>query len=197
MGSSEDVIERQVTMSIIYGKRVRLRAAERDDISKFHEWVNDPEVTRGLALYLPMSFADEENWFNTLAKRDQKEKPLAIEIRKGKNWKLVGNCGVFDLDPVSSSAELGIMIGDKSEWNKGYGSEVMSLLVKHCFETLNLNRAFLKVYTENIRAVRSYEKAGFVLEGRLREAVYKHGKYDDVLIMSVLRSEWTSRNKEK
>lgn len=197
MGSSEDVIERQATMSIIYGERVRLRAVEREDVNKFHEWVNDPEVTRGLALYLPMSFLDEENWFNLLAKRDPREKPLAIEVNKGKNWKLIGNCGVFDLDSVNRSAELGIMIGDKSEWNKGYGAEVMSLLVKHCFETLNLNRAFLKVYTENIRAVRSYEKAGFVLEGRLREAVYKFGKYDDVLIMSVLRSEWTSRNKEK
>ncbi len=184
-------------MSIIYGERVRLRAVERDDVLKFHEWVNDPEVTRGLAMYLPMSLADEENWVNSLANRDQKEKPLAIEVRKGKNWKLIGNCGVFSIDSVNSSAELGIMIGDKTEWNKGYGSEIMSLLVRHCFETLNLNRAYLKVYTENIRAVRSYEKAGFVLEGRLREAVYKHGKYDDVLIMSVLRSEWTSRNKEK
>lgn len=195
MGSSEDVIERQATMSIIYGERVRLRAVEREDVNKFHEWVNDPEVTRGLALYLPMSFLDEENWFNLLAKRDPREKPLAIEVNKGKNWKLIGNCGVFDLDSVNRSAELGIMIGDKSEWNKGYGAEVMSLLVKHCFETLNLNRAFLKVYTENIRAVRSYEKAGFVLEGRLREAVYKFGKYDDVLIMSVLRSEWASRTR--
>ena len=69
--------------------------------------------------------------------------------------------------------------------------------MRHCFETLNLNRTFLRVYTENIRAVRSYEKAGFVLEGRLREAVYKFGKYDDVLIMSVLRSEWASLIKEK
>jgi RimJ/RimL family protein N-acetyltransferase len=174
-----------------------LRAAEREDIKIFHEWVNDPEVTRGLAMFLPMSFADEENWFNSLAKRDQKERPLVIEVRKGKAWKMIGNCGVFDIDAVNSSAELGIMIGEKSEWNKGYGSEVMSLLVRHCFETLNLNRAFLRVYTDNIRAVRAYEKAGFTLEGRLREAVFKFGKYDDVLIMSVLRSEWTSRKKDK
>jgi RimJ/RimL family protein N-acetyltransferase len=197
VGSGGIIVEWKVNVSIIYGKRIRLRAVEHEDVRKFHAWVNDPEVTRSLALYLPMSYTDEENWFNSLAKRDQKEKPLAIEIRKGKNWKLIGNCGVFDLDSVSSSAELGIMIGDKSEWNKGYGSEVMGMLVDHCFETLNLNRVSLKVYTENIRAVRAYEKAGFVLEGRLREAVYKHGKYDDVLIMSVLRSEWMSRNKER
>jgi len=183
-------------MSIIYGKRIRLRAAEREDVKKFYEWVNDPEVTRGLALFLPMSFTDEENWFNSLAKRDQKEKPLVIEVRKSKAWKMIGNCGVFDIDPVNRSAEVGIMVGEKSEWNKGYGSETMSLLARHCFETLNLNRVSLKVYTENIRAVRAYEKAGFVLEGRLREAVYKFGKYDDVLIMSILRSEWTSQKKD-
>jgi RimJ/RimL family protein N-acetyltransferase len=62
---------------------------------------------------------------------------------------------------------------------------------------LNLHRLFLRVYADNVRAVRSYEKAGFVLEGRLREAVYKFGRYDDVLIMSVLRSEWDARKKEK
>lgn len=182
-------------MSVIYGKRVRLRAVERGDLGKFHEWVNDPEVTRGLALYLPLSMWDEEKWFER--ERDPNEKPLGIEIRRGKSWKLIGNCGVFGIDFVSRHGELGILIGDKTEWNKGYGSETMTLLLRHSFETLNLNRAFLRVYTDNVRAVRSYEKAGFVLEGRLREAVYKFGKYEDVLIMSVLRSEWNARNREK
>jgi RimJ/RimL family protein N-acetyltransferase len=62
---------------------------------------------------------------------------------------------------------------------------------------LNLNRAYLRVYAENLRAKRSYEKAGFVEEGRLREGVYKHGKYDDVIIMSILHSEWIARKKDK
>ena len=184
-------------MSIIYGKRIRLRAVEREDVQKFHEWVNDPEVTRSLALYLPMSMRDEESWFDGFGKRDPNEKPLAIEIRKGKAWKLIGNCAAFGIDMVNRSAELGIMIGAKEEWNKGYGAESMTLLLKHGFETLNLNRLFLRVYEANVRAVRSYEKAGFVFEGKMRQAVYKHGNYDDVLFMSVLRSEWDSRKKEK
>ena len=180
-------------MSIVYGKRIRLRAVEPGDVESFHAWVNDPEVTRGLAMYLPYSLADEKNWFDGLAKRDMREKPLAIEIKKGRAWKLIGNCGVFDIDSTARSAELGIMIGDKSEWNKGYGSETMSLLLRHCFETLNMNRVSLRVYTANVRAVRAYEKAGFQMEGRLREAVYKNGKYDDVLVMSVLRADWDQR----
>lgn len=184
-------------MSVLYGERIRLRAVEREDVKQFHEWVNDPEVTRGLSLYLPLSMQDEENWFEGITKRDPNEKPFAIEIRKGRNWKLIGNCGVFNIDFVNRSGELGIIIGEKAEWNKGYGAETMTLLLRHGFETLNLHRLFLRVYSTNVRAVRSYEKAGFLLEGRLREAVYKRGRYDDVLIMSVLRSEWTVRHKEK
>ena len=184
-------------MSVIYGERLRLRAAEREDVKKFCTWVNDPDVTRYLSLYLPMSTVDEEKWFNAMTQRSQSEKTLVIEVRDGDGWKMIGNCGIFDIDPVSRLGELGIMLGEKDEWNKGYGTEAMLLLVRHCFETLNLNRAYLRVYTENLRAKRSYEKAGFVEEGRLREAVYKHGKYDDVIVMSILHSEWMERKKDK
>jgi diamine N-acetyltransferase len=184
-------------MSMIYGQRVRLRAIERDDVKRYYEWVNDPEVTRSLALYLPMSNQDEEQWFERVSRGDPNEKPFALELRDGDGWRLIGNCGVFGIEWVNSSAELGIMIGDKSVWNQGHGTEVMTLLLRHCFETLNLNRVFLRVYASNPRGIRAYEKAGFVEEGRMREAVFKHGKYDDVILMSVLRSEWNALTKEK
>jgi RimJ/RimL family protein N-acetyltransferase len=182
-------------VSIIHGERVRLRAVERSDVEKFHTWINDPEVTEGLALYLPMSMRDEESWFDGIASRPPQEKPLAIECRDGDGWKLIGNSGFFDLDRTAHSGEIGIMIGDKSYWNKGYGTEAMSLLLQHGFETLNLHRIFLRVYVSNPRAIRSYEKSGFIPEGRLREAVYQHGRYGDVLIMSVLRPEWDAKRK--
>ena len=180
-------------MSMIYGERIRLRATERNDVKTFYNWVNDPEVTRYLSMYLPLSTVDEETWFNSMSQRPQSEKTLSIEIRNESGWKMIGNCGVFDIDTVTRSGELGIMLGEKDEWNKGYGTEAMMLLVQHCFNTLNFNRVHLRVYAENLRAKRSYEKAGFVEEGRMREAVYKHGKYDDVIVMSVLRSEWIQK----
>ncbi len=183
-------------MSIVYGKRIRLRATEQSDMARFVEWVNDPEVTFGLSLFLPMSTRDEQEWFDNTAKRRQEEKPLAIEIKAGRGWKHIGNCGVFGIDWVARSGELGIMIGDKTYWNKGYGTETMSLLLRHGFETLNLNRIFLRVYASNPRAIRAYEKAGFVSEGTMRQAVFKHGQYGDIHFMSVLRSEWEARAKE-
>ncbi len=180
-------------MSMIYGKRVRLRALEKADVAKFYDWVNDPEVTAGLTLFLPMSTLDEEKWFERVMQRPPEEKPFAIEIREGEGWKLVGNCSFFDLDWVAHAGEIGIMIGDKAAWNQGYGTETVSLLLRHGFGTLNLNRVSLRVYADNARAIRAYEKAGFVLEGRLRQAVYKQGQYQDVLMMSVLRKEWQAR----
>lgn len=182
-------------MSIITSGGLRLRAVEREDVKLFFQWVNDPEVTRGLVLYLPMSIVEEEKWFERIQERDPRERPMAIDMRDGEGWRLIGNCAVFDLEWISRSAELGIMIGDKSVWNQGHGTQVMNMLLRHCFETLNLNRACLKVYGTNVRARRSYVKAGFVEEGCLRQAVYKDGRYDDVHFMSVLRSEWDAREK--
>ena len=183
-------------MSIIYGKRVRLRGAERSDLEKFILWINDPEVTTGLTLFLPMSSLDEEKWFEHAMQRPQEEKPLVIDMKDGVNWRLIGNTSFFNLDWIARAAEVGIMIGDKTIWNQGYGTEVMTLLLRHGFETLNLNRICLRVYCDNKRAIRAYEKAGFVHEGRMRQAVYRHGSYNDVLYMSVLHEEWNAMKKE-
>jgi len=183
-------------VSIIYGGRIRLRAVEREDVKKFFEWVNDPEVTFGLSLYLPMSMTDEEKWFERASSREPNEKPLAIEVHAGDSWRLIGNCAFFNLDTLAHSAEFGIMIGDKSAWNHGLGTETVELLLRHGFETLNLNRVFLKVYADNPRAKRAYEKAGFVHEGVQREAIFKRGKFIDVHIMSILRGEWEARKTE-
>lgn len=181
---------------MIYGNRVRLRAPEREDIPHFVAWLNDPEVTAGLSLFLPMSLVEEERWFDNMLKSPPSEHPLVIEIKEGEAWVPVGNCGFHQIDWRNRSGELGIFIGEKSFWNQGYGTDVMRMLLRHGFNTLNLNRVFLRVYENNARAVRSYEKAGFVHEGCMRQAEYKDGGYIGVLFMSVLRSEWQEGQEE-
>jgi diamine N-acetyltransferase len=176
---------------MLYGNRIRLRADERADLPKFVLWLNDPEVRRFLSMSLPISQATEENWYESMLKRPPEEQPLGIEIKEGEGWDLIGNCCFFDINWRSRSAEVGIFIGEKSLWNKGYGTEVMQLLLRHGFGTLNLNRIFLRVDAENLGGIRAYEKAGFVHEARLRQAAFREGKYRDDLIMSVLCSEWT------
>lgn len=183
---------------MIYGKRLRLRRNERSDLPRFVEWLNDPEVRAHLSMNLPISQAGEEQWFEEMLKRPAAEQPYAIEIREsppgegGETWRLIGNCGLFDVNWTVRSAEVGIFIGDKSCWNKGYGTEVMRLLLDYGFGSLNLNRIFLRVDEANRGGVRAYEKAGFVHEGRFRQGTYQGGQYRDMLFMSVLRSEWNS-----
>jgi RimJ/RimL family protein N-acetyltransferase len=176
---------------MLYGNRIRLRGDERNDLPKFVEWLNDPEVRRYLSMNLPISQAAEENWFENMLKHPPEEQSLGIEIKNGEDWELIGNCGIFDINWRTRSAEVGLFIGEKSCWNKGFGTEVMRLLLRHGFGTLNLNRIFLRVDAENLGGIRAYEKAGFVHEARLRQADFRDGKYRDDLIMSVLRSEWT------
>ncbi len=177
---------------MIYGERLRLRAAEREDLSRFVTWLNDPEVRQFLLLNLPLSMAQEERWFEAMTKAPPAEHVLVIEVREGDGWKPVGNTSLMDIDWTNRLAEVGIFIGEKAYWGQGYGREVMRLMLKHGFETLNLNRIWLRVYEHNLRGIRAYEHAGFRHEGRLRQAVYKEGRYYDVLLMAVLRSEWFS-----
>ena len=176
---------------MIEGDRIRLRADERADLPLFVAWLNDPEVREGISLYLPQSQVTEEQWFENMLRTPRDEHPFAIEVRnEAGDWQLIGNCGLFDFNWRCRSAEIGILIGDKSCWNQGYGTETMRLMLKHGFETLNLHRIFLQVFATNPGAIRCYEKAGFIHEGRQRQAQYLHGQYVDMLMMSVLRPEY-------
>jgi diamine N-acetyltransferase len=175
---------------MIVGVRIRLRAAERADLPLFVLWLNDPEVRLGLELFLPFSLVEEERWYERMLDSPAAEHVLVIEANDQDTWRAIGTCGLHNIDWRARAAEAGISIGDKTCWNLGYGTDVMRLLLQHGFDTLNLNRVYLRVFANNLRAIRCYEKAGFVLEGRLRQAHFQNGEYLDILLMSVLRSEW-------
>ncbi len=174
--------------------RIRLRPIEREDLPRYVAWFSDPEVRQYLARYLPLSMAGEEKWFEEALTRPPDEQPLAIDLHTGEGtWRHIGGAGYQNIDWRNHSAEVGIAIGEKTLWNQGLGTEVMETLLSHGFETLNLHRVFLRVFADNRRAQGAYSKAGFVLEGRMRQAEFREGAYQDVLLYSVLRDEWRLR----
>ena len=176
---------------MIVGKKVRLRAIEKEDLVSCQRWLNDREVTQFLLQHSPISMSMEEQWFDTQqAIPPEKGQVLAIEALSEDRWVYIGNTGLHNADAVTREAEFGIFIGEKEFWGKGYGKEASLLMLKHGFEDLNLNRIYLFVFENNPRAIASYKAAGFVQEGILREAIYKNGRYYNVHVMSVLRSEW-------
>jgi RimJ/RimL family protein N-acetyltransferase len=181
---------------MITGERIRLRAIERTDLPLFVDWLNDPEVIAGLDIYRPFSSADEDVWYEAMLKTHPDEHPFVIEAHGEEGeWVSIGNIGLHSIEWRVRSAELGIIIGIKSYWNKGYGSEAVRLMLCYAFDTLNLNRIFLRVFAHNLRAIRSYEKVGFVQEGRLRQSHFYTGKAVDTLVMSVLREEYLIQTK--
>ena len=181
---------------IIRAERVFLRSAERADLPTFVRWFNDGETTSFVLMRMPMSMAMEERWFDSMLQAHGKDRFLFVICRLSDDMP-IGNCGLFDVDNVNGSAGIGITIGEKSLWGQGYGTDAMNALLDFGFGQLRLERLWLEVYDFNTRARRSYDKAGFKLEGVERSAVYKQGRYHDVQLMSILRDEWQALDRKR
>ena len=102
---------------------------------------------------------------------------------------------MFRIDWVGGMGTFYIGIADKENHSKGYGQEATLLLCEYAFMTLNLHRIHLVVHTENVKAIKLYKKIGFKLEGTMREAMYRDGKYADFHVMGLLRNDWEIANK--
>jgi ribosomal-protein-alanine N-acetyltransferase len=177
----------------LIGKQIYLRPLEREDAPALAAWINDPEVRRTLNRYQPINLREEEEFITRSA---QSEHDLGLGIVLTDGDRLIGAAGLHRMDFKNRHACFGIFIGDKAEWGKGHGHEATSLLLKHGFETLNLNRIWLMVFEYNLRGIRAYERLGFKREGVLREDVFNEGRYWNTYLMAMLRQEWDKRDCE-
>ena len=176
-------------MPMMRSVRVFLRPAERADIPAFVRWLSDGEVSHNLALRAPLSEALEEQWFAGLLERQGKtDYHFVICLIDG--GRPIGATGLHGLNLEDGMATFGIVIGEKAEWGRGYGTEALEAICDFGFGQLRLERIELDVYADNARGRRSYEKAGFRLEGTLRHGHFSDGRYVDVLRMALLRDEW-------
>lgn len=166
---------------MIKGKKISLKALEKDDLRRCWKWVNDPEVTKNMGGSILKSMHEEERWYEETQKRDKK-KIFAIQVNK----KHIGNITLHNIDSHNKRAGLGIMIGDKRYWDKGYGSDAIKTRLSMGFNELNLHKIYLHVFPSNKRALKCYEKYGFKKEGVLKEHVFKGGKHLGLIVMSII-----------
>jgi RimJ/RimL family protein N-acetyltransferase len=177
---------------IIRGEHVYLRPAERADIPTFVRWFNDADVLRNLDMFAPMSDAAEAAWFDRmLAAQGKSDYHFVICLLA--DDRPIGTIGLHDIAWKDGRADFGIAIGEKGEWNKGYGTDALRAISDFGFGSLRLERISLFVYEGNDGARRSYAKAGFVHEGTMRRAHFARGEQHDVHVMSLLRDEWAQQ----
>lgn len=174
-----------------YGEKVKLRAYKREDVTRACEFVNDSEVKSHLVsdIPYPTMFEQELKW---IEEQINLKDGYNFAIEALENNKYIGGCGVFRIDWLNRTANVGIMIGDKDYWSKGYGTDAMKVLIKFIFEQMNLNKIKLNVFGFNKRAMKCYEKCGFKVEGTLRQELFRDGQYHDVYAMALLKKEWQS-----
>lgn len=164
-----------------------LRPLKPSDVNFFKLWVFDQEVIRYsmTKFHRMIDERDAVDWFrSTLFDK----KVFQWGLTDPQSGDLIGYAGISALNEIDKNGEFFIFIGNKSYWGKGIASFVTKEVVRMSFDQLNLHRIFLTASSHNPGAVKAYEKAGFIHEGRMREAFYRNGEYSDKLIMGILRS---------
>ena len=176
------------------GKHVTLGSYDGISTKEICAILNDFEIRKNMHPGVPFPFTEteEQEWLaQNISMRSDARYTFAVRKNEGSGQlgHYIGGCGINKLDWKNSVATLGIML-QRNYLGKGYGTEAMQLLLRFVFEEMNINKAALQVFSFNQRAIRSYEKCGFVQEGCLRSAIFRMGAYHDDICMGLLRSEW-------
>lgn len=174
------------------GREIELTAEDPKVMAKaLTNWSRDSEYFRLLDSEPPrlLSAKKIEGWFEEDLKKDDPA-GFFFAIKLKETAQVIGFMGLFEFSWNNGDALVAIGIGERAHWGKGYGTQAMRILLHYAFDELNLRRVTLIVFDYNGRAKRSYEKAGFVVEGRMRGMMLREGKRWDMLFMGVLKDEW-------
>ena len=178
--------------NLFRGKLVRLTAEDPQMFAEaFSRWSRDSEFWRLLdcdASYpRPARLVKER-----IEKMIAQDPPEIVHfmIRRLEDDRVIGEIGLGGINWTNREAFVGIGIGERDLWGKGYGTDAMRLILRFAFAEMNLKRVSLDVFEYNLRAIRSYEKVGFVHEGRQRGTLHRDGCRYDTLYMGITREEW-------
>lgn len=178
--------------NMLRGELVHLTAEDPEVMAKkFSHWNQDA----GWARFLdsdPSRLLSEKKWQEWLEKDLEKagSDEIFFAIRDFDSDTVIGFIGLFELYKTHGDALVAIALGERKFWGNGYGTDAMRVMMRYAFNELNLRRLGLIVFEYNSRAIRSYEKVGFIHEGRVRDAMLRDGKRWDYLFMGILRDEW-------
>ena len=169
---------------MLIGKLVCLGPMLNADAGVVFNWHNSMDVMHLDGLYRPISQGNFDDWFLSIGKDPAR---VVFAIRKQGDLAFLGYVQITNIHPANHSAELGIMIGDPNNRDKGYGQEALRLSLEYCWKELNLQRLSLLCIGKNERALHVYQNVGFEIEGVLRRSIYINGGFQDSTVMGLLR----------
>lgn len=181
-----------ISSNILQGKLVHLTALAKDDLNTFTSWYEDAGFSRLLDA-VPAAPKSKEQWEKWLEETEEDKDSYIFAIRLNQGNDLVG---YLELDGIlwnQRNCWMGIGLGQRENWGKGFGREAMELALKFAFHELNLHRVQLSVFSYNQRATTLYQKLGFTREGVFREFLERDGQRFDMILFGLLRSEWEGR----
>ena len=178
----------------LIGETVYLRTIGEEDLNaNYREWLNDEEVCRYNWHHRFPNY--DENMRDYYERVIKSRENLVLAICDKKTDAHIGNIALENIDTLNQSAELAILIGDKSAWGKGFGTDAVRLLISHGFKELNLHRIYCGTSAENTPMQKLADHLGMVKEGRRKEAFFKNGIYHDIIEYGLLKSDFLKRHK--
>lgn len=168
--------------------KLRLRPLEAGDLERARGWVNDPETAQGLLRVLPVSQVEQQAWYEAIC-RDPGRMVWAVET----GGEHIGNCGLYHLDLLHRRAEAWFLIGAPAFRGQGLGKAMTTLLAEYAFAGLGLNKLYLHVGADNLRAINLYRGLGFNDEGLFRDEYFIRGAFCDVLRLALFAADWRQR----
>lgn len=175
---------------MLVGERVTLRALAQADLPRLHEFNNDLDLQL-LAEFNPPRPESLEQLQASFAERANSGSRGDIEFAIVADGQLIGLCELGAVHPAHGTASLTLFLGDSNYRGRGYGREVLRLLIDYAFRVRNIRKLWLSTNSENGPALRCYQACGFVEEGRQRQQQWLNGRYVDAVFMGLLREEWT------
>ena len=175
---------------MIVGSKVSLGPFTWEQAQDYLQWVNQEDTAQAVTRALPVTPLEHQQWYEGLVRR-QDAVVFAVSTRDTQDY--IGNVWLWGIHPVHRHAELRILLGPASCKGQGYGSDACWELLRFAFFQLNLNKVYLYVRSDNVAAIKAFEKAGFVPEGRLQQEYFSQGAYVDALRMAVLRENFKDK----
>ena len=169
----------------LVGEKVYLSPVNPEDYEINTKWLNDANITQYLSIHnKTVSLQGEKDYLESVSKLDGHFCIVNLHTDE-----LIGNIAFDEIDYRNGTATLGIFIGDEKNLSKGYGSEAIKLLLNFGFNELRLHSVILTTLSTNPRAIKAYEKCGFKEFGRKHDALYRNGKYIDLIYMEIINKK--------